>query len=142
MRYGGLSELQIQKIEAAIQQIPFVSLVGVRLDDAEPGVARMSLEVRRELMRNNGVMHGGAIATLVDTTAAFAVIPLLADTEMSVTVDLTLSYIRPVTRGRAHASARVLREGSRLIFLTVEVLDDDGNVVATALTTYSKLRKR
>lgn len=142
MNLEALSESQLKRIEAAIQNVPFASLVGIELESVGPGVASMTLEVRDVLRQNNGVVHGGAIATLIDSVAAFAVIPLLADDETATTVDLTVTYIRPLLSGTATATARVLREGSRVIALSAEVLDDSGQLSATGLTTYLRISKR
>jgi uncharacterized protein (TIGR00369 family) len=141
MNLTGLSERQRERIEQSIRNLPFGDLVGIELDAVEPGLATMALTVRDELRQNNGVVHGGAIATLIDSTAAFAIIPLLRDDETTTTVDLTISYIRPLRSGVARASARVLREGSRIIVLSAEVLDEGGNLTATGLTTYLRLSK-
>jgi uncharacterized protein (TIGR00369 family) len=140
MKYSGLSDSQVERVESAFRKIPFVALLGIQLDAVEPGFASLSLNVRDELRRDSGVVHGGAIATLIDTAAAFAVIPLLGEDEYSVTVDLTISYLRPLIDGTAKASARVLRQGSRLIFLSVEVHDESASLAATGLTTYLRLR--
>ena len=142
MKFTGLSEEQIEWLETAARNLPFVSLVGIELESAEPGLAVMSLAVRDELKRDHGVVHGGAIATLVDTCTAFAIIPLLAKDEHSVTVDLTISYLRPLTTGTARVSARILRQGARLIVLSAEVLDHEGNLAATALSTYLRVKGR
>ena len=140
--YTRLSEGQIERLESAARHLPFVSLLGIKLESAEPGSAVMSLEVRDELKRDHGVVHGGAIATLIDTCTAFAIIPLLAEDEHSVTVDLTISYLRPLTTATARASAKILREGRRIIVLSAEVLDYEGNIAATALSTYLRVKNR
>jgi uncharacterized protein (TIGR00369 family) len=142
MKYNGLSEEQIERLERAAREIPFVSLIGIELESAEPGLTVMKLAVRNELKRDNGVVHGGAIATLIDTCTAFAIIPLLEKDEHSVTVDLTISYLRPLTTGTATASARILRQGARVIVLSAEVLDHEGNLAATALSTYLRVKAR
>jgi uncharacterized protein (TIGR00369 family) len=142
MKFTGLSEEQIEWLETAARNLPFVSLVGIELESAEPGLAVMSLAVRDELKRDHGVVHGGAIATLVDTCTAFAIIPLLAKDEHSVTVDLTISYLRPLTTGTARVCARILRKGARVIVLSAEVLDHEGNLAATALSTYLRVKGR
>src|ERR1700741_2894724 len=136
MSYTGLSEQQVERLEAAALNLPFVSLLGIELESAEPGSAVMSLTLRDELKRDNGVIHGGATATLIDTCTAFAIIPLLAEGEHSVTVDLTISYLRPLTTGTVKVSAKILRQGKNIIVLSAEVLDHEGNLAATALSTY------
>ena len=142
MNFSGLSERQVERLETALARIPFASLLRIQLDAAEPGQASMSLVVRDELKRDSGVVHGGAIATLIDTCTDFAIIPLLAEDEHSVTVDLTISYLRPLTTGTAIVSARVLRQGSRVIVLSAEVLDHEEKLAATALSTYLRVKNR
>jgi uncharacterized protein (TIGR00369 family) len=142
MNHSRLSEAQKKRIDRAVRNIPFGDLVGIQLETIEPGSATMSLQVRDELRQNNGVVHGGAIATLIDSAAAFAVIPLLNENETATTVDLTISYLRPLITGVAKVSARVLRQGSRLIVISADVVDERGELAATALTTYIRLTKR
>ena len=67
---------------------------------------------------------------------------LLEEGEHSVTVDLTISYLRPLTTGTARASAKILREGRRIIVLSAEVLDNEGKIAATALSTYLRVKNR
>ena len=70
---------------------------------------------------------------------AFAIITLLAPREKVTTVDLTVSYLRPLTEGRITARARVVRSGRRLFVVIADVFDDDGILASTALSTYIKL---
>ena len=113
--------------------------MGIELDAIDVGVATLALEVRDDLKQNNGVVHGGAIATLIDTAAAFAVISLLPVGERATTVDLTVSYLRPLRSGRALAAARVVKAGKRVIVVSVELSDGARNLAATALTTYIRV---
>ncbi len=103
---------------------------------AERGAATFALEAREELTRMGGILHGGAIFSLLDSAAAFAVLTLLEPGSDTVTVDLTLHFLRPVSTGRIEARARVLRRGRRVAILSVEATDQTGALVATATTTY------
>ena len=137
-----LTEDQLRRIHEALDAVPFAKLLGLELDTIEPGLAVMSLRIRQELKQNSGVVHGGAIASLIDTAMAFAIIPLLAEGERTTTVDLTINYLRPLTSGRATATARVLRAGRRVIALSADVSDELSNPAATALSTYLRLSSR
>ena len=86
------------------------------------------------------MVHGGAVASLIDTASAFAVVTQLEPNERVTTTDLTIHYLRPVTAGRLTATARTVRAGRRLFVLSVEVIDDQQKLVATAVTTYIKLQ--
>ena len=139
MNAGKLTAAQLERIQKAIDDLPFAKLIGIELEQINEGVATLGLEVRNDLMQNNGVVHGGAIASLIDTATAFAIVSVLPSGERATTVDLTVSYLRPLTTGRARATARLVRVGRRLITVSAEVLDGGGKLVATALTTYIKI---
>ncbi|HSE20587.1 MAG TPA: PaaI family thioesterase [Pyrinomonadaceae bacterium] len=137
-----LTDQQQQRIKRGLERMPFGRLLGIQLESAERGMATMSFEVNDSLKQNNGVLHGGAIASLIDTATAFAIIPLLKDGETASTIELSISYLRPLITGKVTCSALVRREGKRIIALSAEVLDSEGNLAATSLSTYMRLSKR
>ena len=139
MNSESLTAGQVERIEKALATVPFARLLGIELEKVAPGSATLGFDIRDDLKQNNGVVHGGAIASLVDTATAFAIISLLPPEEKATTADLTISYLRPLTNGRAHSTARVLRAGRRLIVVSAELVDDAGELIATALTTYIKI---
>jgi uncharacterized protein (TIGR00369 family) len=142
MKFSGLSEYQEERLQTALKSVPFATLIGLELESAEPGSATMSFTVREELLQNNRVVHGGAIASLIDSATAFAVIPLLKEDETATTVDLTITYMRPLTEGVVRSTAKVLRVGNRIVAMSAEVFDEAGNLAASALTTYLRMTKR
>ena len=119
-----------------LDHVPFAKLLGIEVDASEPGHAVLSMKLRADLMRNNGIAHGGAIATLIDSAMAIAIMAQLAENERTVTVDLTIHYLRPLSAGTAKASARVVRAGRRVITVSAELFGDDGKLAATAISTY------
>ncbi len=139
MNSGKLTASQLERIQKALETVPFAKLLGIELEDVAPGTATLAFDIRDDLKQNNGVVHGGAIASLVDTATAFAIISLLPPDEKATTADLTISYLRPLRNGRAHSTAQVIRAGRRLIVVSANLVDDGGNLVATALTTYIKI---
>ncbi|MBA3568922.1 MAG: PaaI family thioesterase [Pyrinomonadaceae bacterium] len=134
-----LTASQVERIQKALETVPFAKLLGIELEEVAPGTATLGFDIRDDLKQNNGVVHGGAIASLVDTATAFAIISLLPPDEKATTADLTISYLRPLRNGRAQSTARVIRAGRRLIVVSAELVDDAGNLIATALTTYIKI---
>jgi uncharacterized protein (TIGR00369 family) len=139
MTEGKLTAEQRRRIQEALVTVPFAQLLGIELEDIGIGTATLGIDVRKELTQNHGVVHGGAIASLIDSATAFAIIPLLAPKERVTTVDLTISYLRPLTAGRVRAVAKVLRAGRRLFAVSADVFDNEGNPAATALSTYIKV---
>src|SRR5947209_9891716 len=99
-------------------------MLGLELVEVARGTALLALTVRPDLTRMEGIMHGGALASLMDTASAFAVLTLLAPADQTVTVDLTLHYLRPVSSGQVKARARVLRAGRRLATVAIEATNE------------------
>ncbi len=134
-----LTDAQRERIKRALDAVPFARLLGLQVELVEPGRAVMSLLIRDELKQNHGVVHGGAIASLIDSAMAFAIIPVLAENEHTTTVDLTIHYLRPLTEGKATSTARVVRAGRRVIAVSAEVVDQNDRLVASAISTYLRL---
>jgi uncharacterized protein (TIGR00369 family) len=130
---------KLKRAQTAFASVPYAKFLGLQLGEIKKGEVSIYLEVRDELKQNQGVVHGGAIASLIDTASAFAVLTQIDVDERVTTTDLTIHYLRPVTTGRMTATARIIRGGRRLFVLSVDVLNEANDLVATAVTTYLKL---
>jgi len=139
MTEAKVSQAQLKRLEQALDSVPYAKLLGLELESVGSGTATLALKVREELTQNQGIVHGGAVASLIDTATAFAILTVLAPKERVTTVDLTISYLRPVSSGRLRAVARVVRAGRRLFVVSAEVFDEDGTLASTALSTYIKV---
>ena len=122
-----------------LDDVPFAKLLGIEVESLEPGHAVLSMKLRDDLMRNGGIAHGGAVATLIDSAMAFAIVQTLEKDEHTVTVDLTIHYLRPLSQGSARASARIVRAGRRVITVSAELFDHQEKLAATAISTYLRL---
>ena len=139
------TEINPQKLErarAAFASVAYAKFLGLELGEVRHGEARIHLDVRDELKQNQGVVHGGAIASLIDTASAFAVLTQIDLDERVTTTDLTIHYLRPATTGRMTATARTIRGGRRLFVLSVDVHDEAHALIATAVTTYIKIEAK
>ena len=122
-----------------LDHVPFAKLLGIEVDSVEPGQAVLSMKLRDDLMRNNAIAHGGAIATLIDSAMAIAIMAQLEENERTVTVDLTIHYLRAISEGTVRASARVVRAGRRVITVSAELFDANEKLSATAISTYLRM---
>ncbi len=122
-----------------LNNLPFAKLMGMRLTDIRPNEAVVEIDMRDDLKQPSGVLHGGVTATLIDTAMAFAVRTYLTDTEPTATIDLTVHYLRPHIAGKAICTARVVRPGTRIFTASADVHSEDGKLIATGLSTYTRL---
>jgi uncharacterized protein (TIGR00369 family) len=137
-----MSELDPAKLDrarTAFAGVPYAKFLGLELGEVVLGEATIHLAVRDELKQFQGVVHGGAVASLIDTASAFAVLTQIEVHERVTTTDLTIHYLRPISEGRMSATARIVRGGRRLFVLSVEVRNDRDVLLATAVTTYIKI---
>ncbi len=136
---GPITEERRQRAAAALQSLPFARLIGMRLVDIRPNEAVIAIDMRDDLQQPSGVLHGGVTATIIDTAMAFAVRTHLADTEFSATIDLTVHYLRPHTSGTFTCTAKVVRAGKRIFTVSADVENEEGKLIATGLSTYTRL---
>ena len=141
MSENELDPARIARARKAFASVPYAKFLGLELGEIKHGEASIHLEVRDEMKQNQGVVHGGAVASLIDTAAAFAVLTRLELDKRVTTTDLTIHYLRPITAGRLTATARIVRGGRRLFVLSVEVTNEQQVLVATAVTSYIKLQQ-
>ncbi len=84
-----------------------------------------------------GGVHGGYAATLLDTVMGLAVATRLADDQSFTTLELKVAYHRGMTEktGPVRGEGKVLSFGRRAAFTEGRVVDDKGNLYATATST-------
>lgn len=117
---------------------PYVGYLGMRIVEMGNGIATVELPYREELVTAGSVVHGGAVASLIDVAGMVAT---WADDEVPAnqrgsTVSLTVNYLAPAEKSDLRATARVLRRGRSLVYLDIEVANAAGSIVAKGLATY------
>ena len=117
----------------------FPKMLGIEIDEVQEGRARLSLEVRKDLLQLHGVMHGGAIASLIDTAVAFAIVGASEPDDRFTTVEMKVNYLSAIREGRVIADARLIRDGRRIIVAECDVFDSKGRLAAKGLLTYIRL---
>ncbi len=132
-----------QALFAFFRNFPFNQLMGMELLEIDPGRARLSMSWREDICQPAGIIHGGAIASLVDTAIAHSILltpehRALRDEHGArmVSVDLRLKYLRPVSSGKIFCDARVVRMGRQIIHTDAVVTNDEGKQVALGDSIY------
>lgn len=99
----------------------------------------ISVELDPEVRHYNpmGVVHGGVLATMLDTAAGCSVHSTLAVGEVYTTLDLTVKFLRPATveSGRLRAVGKVIQRGRRTALAEAQVHDGQGRLVAHATSS-------
>ena len=133
-----LEDSRLQRARNAFADVAYAGFLGLELCELKAGGVTVCLDVRDDVKQNHGVVHGGAIASLIDTASAFVILTAIDANERVTTTDLTIHYLRPVTVGRMLARARIVRGGRRRFVVNVEV-ENEGALAATAVTGFVKI---
>ncbi|MEZ5232588.1 MAG: PaaI family thioesterase [Acidimicrobiia bacterium] len=115
--------------------------LGFVLEEVRTGYARLRLPLRPEICQAAGFIHGGALATLLDTTSVPAVGTYYPSQPEMMTVSMTVDYCGAVKGQDAVAEAWVRSGGGSLAFVQAEARAADGTLAATASLVF-KVRTR
>lgn len=115
----------------------FPSLVGVQLEELRADYCRLRLPYRPALDQPGGVVHGGAIATLVDTVVVPAIGAGYDEMPMMLTLSMTVNYLGAVRGEDAIAHGWIVRRGRSVVFCEAAVLSASGTPAATGSLVYS-----
>ncbi len=123
--------------DGAIAPPPIASLLGMQMREIEVGRVVFECEPDESVYNPIGVVHGGLVCTLADTVAACAVHSTLESGVAYTSIDLNVSYVRPVTlsSGMLRATGEVTKPGRRVAFSKAEIVDHAGRIVATATSS-------
>jgi len=124
-----------QKIFALLNESPFYRHLGMEVVEAGEGRALLRLPIRGELKNLYGILHGGVIAALLDSSCSIAVGTLLGPDEAAVTLDQRINYISNAKEGVLYGEGRALHRGRFTGVGQAEVRDENGNLVAAGMTT-------
>ncbi|WP_405484168.1 PaaI family thioesterase [Nocardia sp. NBC_00511] len=120
--------------------MPFTEGLGVEVLDCGPELVRSRLQWRENLCTLGGSMHGGALMSLADGTAAVcAFLNLPAGAQGTTTVESKTNFVRALRSGYATATAKPLHAGRSFIVVETEIRDDAGKLVAKVTQTQAVL---
>lgn len=142
-----MSEAPFPAIAAAIRNTlesqGFTRLIGAEVVSVEPNVVVMALDRRPEVLQQNGLFHGGAIAYLVDNTTTAAAATVIDRSRRSViTAEYKINLLSPSTGDRLTCRAEVVKPGRSLTVVDAKVYcrtDGEEKLVAVALATIANL---
>src|SRR3954447_9865099 len=116
----------------------YAERLGARIDSADDGEARLHFEALQEHLNPAGTLHGGVLATLVDTAMGQAVRSATEDGDVPATSQLTVTYLRPGATGPLEVTAQVRIRGEHLTVCEAEV-EQEGRSLAHAVATFALL---
>jgi uncharacterized protein (TIGR00369 family) len=129
----------------------FNEVIGLRVESFAPESPRLTFDMRPELVGSylHNRLHGGVIATALDTVGGFAVAVAVTEKHANETaeqivtrfgrfgtIDLRVDYLRQGIGRSFHASAKVVRLGGRIASVQMELKNDVDLLIATGTAAY------
>ncbi len=134
-------EMKARLAEQFMQAIPHSRALSMRLDHLGRAVAEASMPWDERLIGDprTGVVHGGAVSSLLDTCCGAAIMSHPAGPLGTATIDLRIDYMRAATPGqRLRARAECYHVTRSVAFVRATAFDDDrDNPVASAAGTFT-----
>lgn len=128
----------IEIARLAVRNSPYCRHLGMELKEIGQDRATVGAAFRPELVTTGATLHGGAIASLIDTAAVAAAWSgaQISDEPRGASVNVAVTFLAPASEEGIEARAEVVRRGRTLVFCDVEVLTASGALVAKGLVTY------
>jgi uncharacterized protein (TIGR00369 family) len=112
--------------------------LGYRRTATEPGRTVIEWDASEDYTFPDGdgsIVHGGLVATLLDTAMGGACATVLEDGESFLTADLRVEFLRAARPGLVRAEGRVVRRTKRVVFCSAELYDPAGEHLASGRCT-------
>ena len=116
---------------------PFAATLDMTLTSVEPGRVEFGIVPAEYPYNPIGSVHGGVMATLLDSAAGCAVHSRLAAGTLYTSLDLTVKFLRPLTTrtGQVRCVGEVVQLGRRTALAQSQLLDADDRVLAHAISS-------
>lgn len=134
-----LNESYIRELLEVVNTSPFPQHLHMRLISIEMDRARVDLQVDECHFQLFGIVHGGALSTLIDTATFWSAFLRLPEDAGMVNIDLKLNYLKPVSSGLLSTEGRCIRSGRTISYAEAGVRDGDGELVAHGTSTLMTL---
>ena len=128
--------------------VPFNSVLGLKVESLDPAAPKLRFDMRPDLIGNarRQILHGGVISAVLDVAAGFAIHLAVSKSREEQasdgqfpsigTIDLHVDYLRPGRGKYFIATGRVVRLGNRVAVAHMELVNDDGELIATGGAAY------
>ena len=146
-----LEKMMARLADVFSHNVPFHNVIGFKFDELTKDGCKISFKNKPELIGNfiQKILHGGVTATALDVVGgAMAAVGMMRkyteadEQELGKklarigTIDLRIDYLRPGRGESFYAKARLLRSGSKVAVVRMELHDQDEVLIALGTGTY------
>jgi uncharacterized protein (TIGR00369 family) len=129
----------IQELLLMVNKSPFPAHISMKLTSIDMDYAALELCLSDRHLQLYGIVHGGVLATLIDTATFWAVFMRQPENAGLVNVDLKLNYLKPIASGTLFAEGRCIRSGRILSYAEATIRDEKGELITHGTSTLMTL---
>ncbi|WP_340107748.1 PaaI family thioesterase [Pikeienuella sp. HZG-20] len=131
-------------IHLVLTRSKFAQALGIEVVEAEPDRVVLKMPFREEFTTVGAIVHGGAIATLIDIAAASASASGIRDGEVAggATASMNISYLAAADGADLTAEAAIIQRSRRQTVADIDIRDQTGALVAKGVVTSRFVLKR
>jgi uncharacterized protein (TIGR00369 family) len=135
-----MSELELnprytEAVAMLVNRCPYFLLLSMEIKDLQWGTCLLEVELGEKHLQPFGKVHGGAIASVVDAAAFWAVFPQVEKGMGLTTVEMKLNYLAPAEKGKLVAQGRCIKMGRTIALGETYVRNGEGVLVAHGTAT-------
>jgi uncharacterized protein (TIGR00369 family) len=133
-----------EKLPASIKTSPLAEALETRIEKIEETgpCIELSFAVGERFVQAEDVVHGGAVATMLDSAMAYVALLAIPDGLSVATINMNVSCIRSARPGHFTAVAEIERCGKSVVFTRARLLDRENKIVATAVSSLAIVAPR
>lgn len=120
----------VAELKALVKKSPFPAHMAMEIHGIDFDTATIHLDLDQFHLQPFGIVHGGVIATLIDTATFWSAFLNLPEDCGLVNIDLKLNYLNPVVAGRLVAVGHCLRPGRSVSYAEAKVYGEDQALLA------------
>lgn len=135
-----LNKAYIEKLMETVNTSPFPNHLRMRLVSISLDQATVKLETGQCHLQPFGIVHGGVMATLIDTATFWSAFLRLPEDDGLVNIDLKLNYLKSIVSGEITAEGRCIRAGRSISYAEASVMDKEGSLIAHGTSTLMVLQ--
>jgi 1,4-dihydroxy-2-naphthoyl-CoA hydrolase len=128
-------------MDELIDAMPFARHLGIEVTAATRDEVRARLAWAAHLCTSGGVLHGGVVMALADTSGALCAFLNLPEGAGTSTIESKTNFFRGVREGTVETVSKPLHVGRSTIVVQTDVFDGAGKRVAQVTQTQAVLTR-
>ncbi len=130
-------ENYLEQVKQVTNNSPYYKLLGMEIMEIKEGECKIEMPFKKDLTHPYRIMHGGAIASLADSSVAMALISVVEPRDRFTTIEFKINFFAPVSKGKLEAHGKIIHKGSKTAVGEVEVKNEEGKLIAKLIATYN-----